>query len=116
MTFIPPQLETTFSASFPDNGTLDLPVGTTAAPGAYFLDVSIRDQATGAVDAYEITAAISDAGAAPGNPKVVPGSDPVTTVDPTVVNVGSSVVLRLTGSGPGNTIEVRYRVRFIPAT
>lgn len=116
MSFIPPASEATFVQTFADNTTLDIVIGSTATPGAYFVEASVRNTVSGEVEAYQVTVGVGASGGAVGNVLRVPGPSPLyPAVDPSVVDVGASVALRLVGTGAGDLIEVKYRQRFISA-
>jgi hypothetical protein len=101
------------SASFLDNATLDLPVGSQATDGQILVDMSLFDAATNRTKAIQWVFAVSSAAVA-ADIVEVDTAPPGVQVEPSAQAIAGNVVARLTGTGPGNLVEVRFRVLTIP--
>lgn len=100
------------SSSFLDNTTIDLPIGALAADGQITVDMSLFDTVQGATLALQWVFAVDGSNVSADIVQVNSGV-PVDVL-PSAVAVGPNAVCRLTGTGSGNLIEVRYRVNNIP--
>jgi hypothetical protein len=103
------------SSSFLDNTTLDIPVGFLATDGNVHVDMSLTDTATGLQQSIRWVFGISATSTSADIVQVdADESSPLSQIDPSAESVGPNAVCRLTGTGVGNLIEVRYRVISIP--
>ena len=104
------------SASFADNTTLDLPVGTVATDGLIVVDMSLFNTVTNQSQSVRWQFAVSPTDVDIDALQVdSSAASPLTAVlDLSSFISGPSVIARLAGSGPGDNIEVRYTIRSIP--
>jgi hypothetical protein len=100
------------SSSFLDNSTLDIPVGSLLLDGQILVDMSLFDTALGITQALQWIFAVDSSGVSADIVQVDSSSS--LNVLPSATDVGANAVCRLTGTGSGNLIEVRYRVNSIP--
>lgn len=103
------------SASFLDNTTLDIVVGALATDGSIIVDMSITDTVTSSQQSLRWTFGVNPSSTSADIVQVDADElNPLSQIDPSAQAVGPSAVCRLTGTGGGNLIEVRYRVITIP--
>jgi hypothetical protein len=94
-------------ATFQDNTSLDIPIGTTA-DGSIFINANLSTPG-GDSTVFEFLVGIAPGGTAALD---CPQADALGAidVDPQVAVVGPTVVLRLVGTGVGNPVGITYRI------
>lgn len=113
MTFIPQEpASVILSDQFTDDGSLAIDLGDYATDGYVRVDMSLSIGSLGETVGYLVVISASPTGI--GTPELggsiqqVYGDAPLLTVHPELTTSGTSIQINLVGSGPGNTVDVRY--------
>ncbi len=102
-------LPPTQSVQFLDSATVDIIVGSSLTDGAIMVDACISDN-TGRSSGYRFTFGVSATAAGLDCVQAPAVSPPILDIIPTALLVGTNVVLRLIGTGPGIPSDITYRI------
>lgn len=95
--------------TFADNTTQDLPVGDVTTDTMVLVQVSLWNSTTGEATSYRYTIT-ANAAAINSDLLSTDSPSPITTVAVSTILVGNVITIRLTGSGPGNTIKSTHQI------
>ena len=102
-------LPPTQSVQFLDSATVDIVVGSSLTDGSIVIDACISDN-TGRSAGYRFTIGVSATAAGLDCVQAPAAAPPIVDITPITLLVGTNVVLRLVGTGPGIPSDITYRI------